>query len=77
MTGARYEITVDGVGRTNRDTREIAIEAANVLKAKNPHSRVMVRDRETGVTIEATGHQGRSWATHDLGLVVLLVADHN
>jgi hypothetical protein len=33
--GARYEITIDGVGRTNRDTKEIAIEAAKVLMAAN------------------------------------------
>jgi hypothetical protein len=38
--GARYEITIDGVGRTNRDTREIAFEAANVLKSANPYAKV-------------------------------------
>ena len=54
MTGARYEIMIDGVVRTNRDTRKIAIEAANALKAANPHSRVVVRDRETGEAVEAT-----------------------
>ena len=43
---------IDGVGRTNRDTKEIAIEAAKVLKADNPSARVVVRDRETGEMIE-------------------------
>jgi len=31
--GARYEINVDGTMRTHRDKREMALEAANVLKA--------------------------------------------
>jgi hypothetical protein len=53
-TGARYEIMIDGVGRSNRDTREIAIEAANFLKERNPHSKVVVRDRETGEITEVT-----------------------
>jgi hypothetical protein len=50
--GSHYEITIDGVGRTNRDTKEIAIEAAKVLKADNPSAKVVVRDRETGEMIE-------------------------
>jgi hypothetical protein len=35
---ARCKIMIDGVGRTNRDTREIAIEAAKVPKADNPNA---------------------------------------
>jgi hypothetical protein len=31
--GARYAISVDGKLRTHRDKREVALEAANVLKA--------------------------------------------
>ncbi len=46
--GARYETMIDGVGRTNRDTREIAIEAGQVLKADNPNPRVVIRDRNYG-----------------------------
>jgi hypothetical protein len=38
--GARYEISVDGTVRTHRDTRETALEAANVLKACNRYSKV-------------------------------------
>jgi hypothetical protein len=45
---ARYEISVDGTVRTYRDTRDIALEAANVLKACNPNSNVVVRDLSTG-----------------------------
>jgi hypothetical protein len=48
MIGARYEITVDGAPRTNRDRRELAIEAGEYLKRRNPNSEVTVRDRMTG-----------------------------
>jgi hypothetical protein len=41
-----------GIVRTLRDAQELALEAANVLKACNPHSRVVVRDVLTGVTLE-------------------------
>jgi len=50
-TGARYEITVDGQPRSNRDDKTIAIKAAEYLKHNNPHAEVAVRDRMTGDTI--------------------------
>jgi hypothetical protein len=37
ITGAWYEITVDGQPRTNRDDKTIAIKAAEYLKHNNPH----------------------------------------
>ena len=43
-TGARWEITVDGVSRSYRDRKEMAIEGAEYLKSKNPSSEVRVRD---------------------------------
>jgi hypothetical protein len=52
MAGARYEISVDGIMRTHRDLREIAVEAANYLKARNPHSKIVIRDLATGETTE-------------------------
>jgi hypothetical protein len=45
--GAQFEITIDGTPRTYRDLREHAIEAAQLLKGKNPHSQVVVRDLRT------------------------------
>jgi hypothetical protein len=50
--GARYEISVDGTVRACRDSREIALEAANVLKACNPYSKIAIRDLLTGETLE-------------------------
>jgi len=50
--GSRYEISVDGIVRTHRDSLEIATEAANVLKACKPYCNVVVRDLLTGRIIE-------------------------
>jgi hypothetical protein len=48
----RYDIVVDGTVRTHRDTREAALEAANVLKAINPSSQIVIRDLRTGKEID-------------------------
>jgi hypothetical protein len=45
--GAQFEITIDGRPRTHRDLHEHAIQAAQLLKGKNPHSQVAVRDLRT------------------------------
>jgi predicted Rdx family selenoprotein len=50
QTGAQFEISIDGTLRTYRDTKEIAFEAARVLKSRNPNSEVKVRDLVTGET---------------------------
>ena len=55
MSGARYELSIDGVVRTHRDLRDIAVEAATFLKSKNPQSCVVVRDLITGTLIEIAG----------------------
>jgi len=49
---ARYAITVDGVVRTHRDTREPAFEAANFLKTLNPYCKVTIRDLQTDTEID-------------------------
>jgi len=43
-TGARWEIAIDGVARSYRDRKEMAIEGAHYLKSRNPHAEVTVRD---------------------------------
>ena len=63
MTGARYQITVDGQPRSNRDDKAIAIEAAEYLKYKHPHAEVTVHDLVTGDTI--TIKACRPAARHD------------
>ena len=51
MTGARYQIAVDGQPRSNRDDKAFAIEAAEYLKYKHPHAEVTVHDLMTGDAI--------------------------
>ena len=41
-TGVQFEISVDGKPRSYRDRTAIAIEAAEYLKWKHPHSEVVV-----------------------------------
>jgi hypothetical protein len=38
MTGAQFEIRIDGTPRTYRDPKDYAMEAARLIKSKNPHS---------------------------------------
>ena len=48
MTGAQFEIRIDGTPRTYRGRKDYAMEAARLLKSKNPHSMVEVRDLKSG-----------------------------
>ena len=48
MTGAQFEIRIDGTARTYRDRKDYAMEAARLLKSKIPHSMVEVRDLKSG-----------------------------
>lgn len=51
MTGAQFEISIDGVPRTYRDQKELALLAAQILKFKNPHSAVRLKDLKPGEEI--------------------------
>ena len=46
--GAQYELSVDGVPRSYRDRKDIALQSAQFLKSRNPHSVVKVKDLHTG-----------------------------
>ena len=48
MTGAQFEIRIDGTPRTYRDRKDYAMEAARLLKSKQPHSMVEVKDLNSG-----------------------------
>jgi hypothetical protein len=68
--GAQFEISVDGKPRSYRDRKAVAIEAAEYLKWKNPHTKPQQRiERER--CLEAT--QTRThWFWHVLYGVGLL-----
>ncbi len=51
-SGARYAITVDGVVRTHRASREAGFEAANVLKALRPCTKIVIHDLQTAAEID-------------------------
>jgi hypothetical protein len=46
--GAQFEISIDGKPRSYRDRKAVAIEAAEYLKRKHPHSEVVVKDIASG-----------------------------
>ena len=48
-TGARYQIIVDGIPRSNRDTKVAALEAADLLRKGS--GKVEVKDTKTGQTV--------------------------
>ena len=50
-SGAQFEISIDGVPRTYRDRKDLALLAAQILKSKNPNSVVKLKDLQTGEEI--------------------------
>ncbi|MGB9019264.1 MAG: hypothetical protein WCC77_16680 [Pseudolabrys sp.] len=48
MTGAQFEILVDGKPQSYSDFKEVAIASAELIKSHNPLSEVAVRDMKTG-----------------------------
>jgi hypothetical protein len=55
MTGAQFEIRIDGTPRTYRDRKVFAMDAASF---RNPHSVVEVRDLKSGEGAPATYKAG-------------------
>ena len=48
MMGAQFEIRIDGAPCSYRDRKDYAMEAARLIKSKNPHSMVEVKDLQSG-----------------------------
>jgi predicted Rdx family selenoprotein len=46
--GAQFEISIDGVARTYRDKKDIALQSAQLLKSRNPNRLVKKKDLWTG-----------------------------
>ena len=51
MTGAQFEISIDGIPRTYRDQKDIALLAAQILQSRNPNSVIRLKDLESGAEI--------------------------
>jgi hypothetical protein len=53
MTGAKFEIRIDGSPRSYRDRKDYAMGAARLIKSKNPHSMVEIKDLQSGDVMQA------------------------
>ena len=51
MTAAQFEISIDGVPRTYRDQKDLALLAAQILKSKNLNSVIRLKDLKIGEEI--------------------------
>ena len=58
-TGAQFEISIDGVPRTYRDRKDLALLAAQILKSRNPNGAVKVKDLKTGSEIVVAFKSGQ------------------
>jgi hypothetical protein len=58
MTGAQFEIRLDGTPRTYRERKDYAMEAARLIKSKQPHSIVEVKDLQSGDVTAVTNRLG-------------------
>ena len=56
MKGAQFEIRIDGAPRSYRDRKDYAMEAARLIKSKNPHSMVEVKDPQSS-DVTAVAHR--------------------
>ena len=43
MTGAQFEVSIDGVPRAYRYQRDLALLAAQILKSRDPNSVIKVK----------------------------------
>jgi len=48
---AKFELSVDGVPRSYRDRKDLALQGAQILKSINPNSVVRLKDLQTGEEI--------------------------
>ena len=51
MTGAQFEISIEGVPRTYRDQKDLALQSAQIPKSRIPNSVVRLKDLKTGEEI--------------------------
>ena len=48
---ANFELSVDGVARSYRDGKDLALQSALFLKSRNPNSVVKLKNLQTGEEI--------------------------
>ena len=48
MTGAQFQVSIDGEPRTYRDRKDLVLLAAQILKSRNSNSVVRLKDLKSG-----------------------------
>ena len=48
---AQFELSIDGVPHSYRDRKDLSLQSAQILKARNPNSVVKLKDLQTGEEI--------------------------
>jgi hypothetical protein len=48
VRSANFELSVDGVPRSYRDRKDLALQSAQILKSRNPNSVIRLKDLKTG-----------------------------
>ena len=48
---AQFELSVDGVPRSYRARKDLALQSAQILKSRNPNSVIRLKDLKTGEEI--------------------------
>ena len=46
IRSAQFELSVDGVPRSYRDRKDLALQSAQILKSRNPNSVIRLKDLE-------------------------------
>jgi hypothetical protein len=57
IRSAQFELSVDGVPRSYRDRKDLALQSAQILKSRNPNSVVKLKDLQTGEEIVIRVHE--------------------
>jgi len=57
---AQFEISIDGVPRSYRDRKDIALQSAQFLKSRNPNSVVKLRDLQSGEETMSRSSKGNN-----------------
>ena len=65
MTGAQFEILVDGKPQSDSDLKDVAIASAELVMSHNPLSEVAVRDTKTGEITQVSYSQASADGAHD------------
>jgi hypothetical protein len=51
IRSAQFELSVDGVPRSYRDRKDLALQSAQFLKSRNPNGVVRLKNLQTGEAI--------------------------